>query len=133
VSRGAAKLALMCSSPEFVASLAFIGLLACMALGLVHERRFVAYVKKHHLAVWSDLGKRSKWLMPEDGNYSYAGVQWYLILCGGYKEIDDPRARELGRNARLVSMVAFACFVVIALYATIAQNFPSPHCLVPWQ
>ncbi len=63
--------------------------------------------------------------MPEDGNYSCAGVQWHLILRGGYKDIDDARALELGRNARLVSLVAVSCFIVVGLYAMVAQNFPS--------
>ena len=122
----------MCSSPEIVASFALVGMLACMALGLVHESRFVGYVEEHHPAAWSELAKRSKWLMPEDGNYSYAGVQWYLILRGGYKNIDDPRARELGRNARLVSVVAIACLFGVGLYATVAQKLPSLLCVVSW-
>jgi hypothetical protein len=122
----------MCSSPEFVAALVFVGMLVCMSLGLVHESRFVGYVEDHHPGLWKELAKRSKWLMPEDGNYSYAGVQWHLILGGGYKCIDDPRAQELGRNARLVSMTAVACLVIVGLYAMVAQTFPSLRCLVLW-
>ena len=122
----------MCSYPEFVAGLAFFGLLVCMALGLVHESRFVGYVKEHHQVLWKELAKRSKWLMPEDANYSYAGVQWYLILGGGYKGIDDPRARELGRKARSVSVAAVACLVMVSLYAIVAQKFPSLRCFASW-
>ncbi len=83
----------MCTSPEFVASLAFAGMLASMALGLVRETRFVGYIEKHHPSPWNELAKRSKWLLPDDWNYSYAGVQWHLIFRGGYKDIDDARAR----------------------------------------
>lgn len=122
----------MCSSPEFVAVLVLVGMLVCMALGLVHESRFVGYVEEHHPLLWKELAKRGRWLMPEDGNHSYAGVQWYLILGGGYKSIDDPRARELGRSARLVSVAAVACLVIVGLYATVTQDFPSLRCLVSW-
>ena len=122
----------MCSFPEFIASLAFVGMFACMALGVVHESRFVGHVEMHHPALWHELAQRSKWRMPEDGNYSHAGVQWHLILRGGYKNIDDPRARELGRNARLVSAGAVSCLLIVGLYATMTQNFPPLRCLVSW-
>lgn len=125
-------LVLMCSSFEIFASFAFVGMLACMVIGLSHESRFVAYIEKNHPTIWGEIAKQGKLLRPEDGNYSYAGVQWHLILCGGYKNIADPRAQKLGRNARLVSIAAGTCLCLVGLYATLAQNFPSLGCVVPW-
>lgn len=119
----------MCALPEFVASLALVGLLACIPFGLVHESRLADHVEKHHPAIWDELGNQGKWLMPDDKNYSLAGMQWHLIFRGGYKSINDPCVQKLGRKARMASMASLACLVVIGFYVLVAQNFPSPQCL----
>lgn len=121
----------MCSSVETLGAAFFALLLAAMVTGLLHESRLVGYVEDKHPKLLRELAKRGKWLMPEDKNYSYAGVQWYLILRGEYKQIADPEAQRLGRKARACSFAAIACLALLGLTAITLHDFPRLKCLVP--
>jgi hypothetical protein len=121
----------MCSPVEILGALLFVLLLVLVVRGLVHESRLVGYVEERHPKLWAELANRGKRLIPEDGNYSYAGVQWYLILCGAYRQIEDPVAQHLGKVARRWSLAAIACIVVFGLVVMSLQAFPSLKCLVP--
>lgn len=107
-------------------------MLACGVFGYRDQCRFEDYVEEHHPALWKELALRSKWLMSENGEHSMAGVQWFLVLHGEYKNIGDPRAQVLGRKARAWSMTGIGCLSVVGLYALVAQSFPSLRCLIPW-
>jgi hypothetical protein len=92
----------------------------------------MTYVENHHSGLWRNLATRSGWLMPEDGNHSYAGAQWHLIFCGEYKAIDDPVLQKLGYKTRLVTLAMLACVAVLGVFSMVLQSFPSPVCLVTW-
>ena len=122
----------MCSAPETVAAGLYVLLLLCVCVAVAYESRFMAHLENHHSGLWRDLASHSGWLMPEDGNYSYAGAQWHLILRGGYKSIDDAALQTLGFKARLVSLTMLASVAILGVFAMVVQSFPSPVCLVAW-
>ncbi|WP_457279419.1 hypothetical protein [Polaromonas sp. P5_D5] len=122
----------MCSPVETIVIWLFVGMFACGVFGYGDQCRFEDYIEEHHPTRWKELALRSKWLMPENGEHSQAGVQWFLILHGEYKKIEDPRAQTLGRKARIWSMTGLVCLASVGLYALVVQNFPSLRCLIPW-
>jgi hypothetical protein len=121
----------MCTPTELIASLLFIGLLLCMGFGFRHELKFTSHVERNHPTEWRNLAKRGKHLYPEDGNTSYAGAQWYLILRGEYTAIDDPELKILGFKARRAAFLGLGFLVGLALFVVFTQATPSFRCLVP--
>jgi hypothetical protein len=83
--------------------------------------------------LWRELGVRGKGLMPEDQNFSYAGVQWYVILLGQYQHIADPEVHRLGRIARAWSLTGVMLLVLLCIFVMITQEFPRLGCLAIWR
>jgi hypothetical protein len=121
----------MCTPTELAASLLFVGLLLCMVFGFRHELRFTSHVEHKHPVEWRKLSQRGKHLFPEDGNTSYAGAQWYLILRGEYSKIDDPELQVLGFKARRTAFIGLGCLVGLGIFVTLTQAMPSFRCLAP--
>lgn len=121
----------MCSVVETIGAGLYVLLPLLAIFSLVHESRFVGYVEEKHPMLWHKMAPRGRSLLPGDGNYSYAGVQWALILCGGYSRIEDPVGRRLGRVAQAWSLAAIASLVVLGLVILSLQELPSLTCLVP--
>lgn len=122
----------MCSTPETVAAGLYVLILLCVCVGVPYESRFMTYLEKHHSGLWRDLASRSGWLVPEDGNYSYAGAQWHLIFRGEYKSIDDAALQALGFKTRVVSFAMLACVAILGVFGMVMQSLPSPVCLFAW-
>ena len=120
----------MCTPTELIASLLFLGLLLCMGFGLRHELKFISHIESKHPAEWRKLAQRGKHLYPEDGDASYAGAQWFLILRGEYAEIPDPELHVLGFKARRAAFVGLAFLVVLGLFVVFTQATPSLKCLM---
>ena len=119
----------MCAPSDLAFTLLLGLFLALVVFALVQETRFMAYLERNHGKQWRTLGSRSRWLMPGDGNNSYAGAQWYLLLLGEYKLIQDPPLQRLGRQARL-SLLCGLCLAATLALAYLAGARPALSCLL---
>ena len=98
-------------------------------LALVQEVRFVSRFALARPSEWQQAGSRARWLTPEQGELNYAGVQWYVILLGEYRQLQDASLRRLGALARasLFGVLVLLAALIVCLAAT--EAVPSLACL----
>jgi hypothetical protein len=105
-------------------------LVLCIAYGLVLESRFTARFSGEQPLQWKELASRSRWLHPEDGNCSYAGVQWYVLLLGEYKQLEDQSLRLLASRTRRVMIASLILGAAVVGLSLLANAGPSHRCLL---
>ncbi|WP_460894937.1 hypothetical protein, partial [Ramlibacter monticola] len=127
------SLALMCTLTEIVASALMLLLVIGGGVGLWFESKFMSRLSAEHPAEWRELSARGKKVLFADraSDMSYIGAQWYLILRGEYKKIEDDQLRVLGSNARLATLVTLGIFAVLGVLVVATQASPSLACMLP--
>jgi hypothetical protein len=122
-------LALMCTTAELASSVLVVALLLCVGLNIWHQSRFVSHLQQLHPGEWEKLGERARWFFSSDGDPSYGGAQWHLILCGEYKAIADPAIHRLGANARISAVLTIGVLVVFGCSLMTTGAMPTFDCL----
>ena len=97
----------MCAAVDY----AFLALctfaVAALIANVVLQSRFLSSLEATHPTLWHQLGRRRPFA--EDGNFSYAAAQWYLIT-GEFNHSKEPDLVLSGRRAR----TAFFAFLILA-------------------
>jgi hypothetical protein len=80
----------------------------------VLQTRYLSFLEKQRPALWRELAERRP--ITDDGNFSYAAAQWYLIT-GEYNHDEDPEVWRLAWRARVAFFVTLALLAFVVGFA----------------
>ena len=100
-----------------------------MVANAVLQGKFLSNLEARHRNLWHRLGKRRPFA--EDGNFSYAAAQWYLIT-GEFRYSNEP---DIVASGRLARSAFFGFLFLVASCVAVAQvtgtGPKSLSCLLP--
>ncbi len=121
----------MCTAADYAFFALSVAAVTAFVANAILQSRFLSKLEATHPTLWHQLGKRRPFT--EDGNFSYAAAQWYLI-AGEFNYSNEPDLVRSGKCARS-AFVAFLILAAACLAVTqVAGTGPERlSCLLPVQ